>query len=154
MESKIIIRNIDVYDDVTMAQVLLQAEGQEKKLKCLWRTARIRSKSTGNRIPRGTFPLQFKPRAGYLPALVLKVSVQCFIGIVPYKHVTWENFGNGIYLLNPDESIVSEREYSVLVNRLVTFGVKEIEIEDASKDTLHDGENFLFDSKDKWEGWK
>ncbi len=80
MESKIIIRNIDVYDDVTMAQVLLQAEGQEKKLKCLWRTARIRSKSTGNRIPRGTFPLQFKPRAGYLPALVLKVSVQCFIG--------------------------------------------------------------------------
>ena len=37
MESKIIIRNIDVYDDVTMAQVLLQAEGQEKGNKFLHR---------------------------------------------------------------------------------------------------------------------
>ena len=143
MESKIIIRNIDVYDDVTMAQVLLQAEGQEKKLKCLWRTARIRSKSTGNRIPRGTFPLQFKPRAGYLPALVLKVSVQCFIGIVPYKHVTWENFGNDIYLLNYDESILSEDDYKRIVRTMLNVNAKTVEIKESLHDNEYLGENFL-----------
>ena len=143
MESKIIIRNIDIYDDVTMAQVLLQAEGQEKKLKCLWRTARIRSKSTGNRIPRGTFPLQFKPRAGYLPALVLKVSVQCFIGIVPYKHVTWENFGNDIYLLNYDESILSEDDYKRIVRTMLNVNAKTVEIKESLHDNEYLGENFL-----------
>ena len=143
MESKIIIRNIDVYDDVTMAQVLLQAEGQEKKMKCLWRTARIRSKSTGNRIPRGTFPLQFKPRAGYLPALVLKVSVQCFIGIVPYKHVTWENFGNDIYLLNYDESILSEDDYKRIVRTMLNVNAKTVEIKESLHDNEYLGENFL-----------
>ena len=143
MESKIIIRNIDVYDDVTMAQVLLQAEGQEKKLKCLWRTARIRSKSTGNRIPRGTFPLQFKPRAGYLPALVLKVSVQCFIGIVPYKHVTWENFGNDINLLNYDESILSEDDYKRIVRTMLNVNAKTVEIKESLHDNEYLGENFL-----------
>ena len=143
MESKIIIRNIDVYDDVTMAQVLLQAEGQEKKLKCLWRTARIRSKSTGNRIPRGTFPLQFKPRAGYLPALVLKVSVQCFIGIVPYKHTTWENFGNDIYLLNYDESILSEDDYKRIVRTMLNVNAKTVEIKESLHDNEYLGENFL-----------
>ena len=143
MESKIIIRNIDVYDDVTMAQVLLRAEGQEKKLKCLWRTARIRSKSTGNRIPRGTFPLQFKPRAGYLPALVLKVSVQCFIGIVPYKHVTWENFGNDIYLLNYDESILSEDDYKRIVRTMLNVNAKTVEIKESLHDNEYLGENFL-----------
>jgi hypothetical protein len=151
MESKIIIRNIDVYDDVTMAQVLLQAEGQEKKLKCLWRTARIRSKSTGNRIPRGTFPLQFKPRAGYLPALVLKVSVQCFIGIVPYKHVTWENFGNDIYLLNYDESILSEDDYKRIVRTMLNVNAKTVEIKESLHDNEYLGENFLVkDDKVIW----
>lgn len=150
----IIIKNIDVYDDVSMAAMVLRAEGHLKVLKCLWRTHRMANKSTGNRMPRGKMLLRYKSMLGYMPALLMKANSQSFIPIVPYKFVTWENFGNGIYLLNPDESIVSEREYSVLVNRLVTFGVKEIEIEDASKDTLHDGENFLFDSKDKWEGWK
>ena len=151
MESKIIIRNIDVYDDVTMAQVLLQAEGQEKKLKCLWRTARIRSKSTGNRIPRGTFPLQFKPRAGYLPALVLKVSVQCFIGIVPYKHVTWQNFGNDIYLLNYDESILSEDDYKRIVRTMLNVNAKTVEIKESLHDNEYLGENFLVkDDKVIW----
>ena len=151
MESKIIIRNIDVYDDVTMAQVLLQAEGQEKKLKCLWRTARIRSKSTGNRIPRGTFPLQFKPRASYLPALVLKVSVQCFIGIVPYKHVTWENFGNDIYLLNYDESILSEDDYKRIVRTMLNVNAKTVEIKESLHDNEYLGENFLVkDDKVIW----
>jgi len=151
MESKIIIRNIDVYDDVTMAQVLLQAEGQEKKMKCLWRTARIRSKSTGNRIPRGTFPLQFKPRAGYLPALVLKVSVQCFIGIVPYKHVTWENFGNDIYLLNYDESILSEDNYKRIVRTMLNVNAKTVEIKESLHDNEYLGENFLVkDDKVIW----
>ena len=151
MESKIIIRNIDVYDDVTMAQVLLQAEGQEKKLKCLWRTARIRSKSTGNRIPRGTFPLQFKPRADYLPALVLKVSVQCFIGIVPYKHVTWENFGNDIYLLNYDESILSEDDYKRIVRTMLNVNAKTVEIKESLHDNEYLGENFLVkDDKVIW----
>jgi hypothetical protein len=151
MESKIIIRNIDVYDDVTMAQVLLQAEGQEKKLKCLWRTARIRSKSTGNRIARGTFPLQFKPRAGYLPALVLKVSVQCFIGIVPYKHVTWENFGNDIYLLNYDESILSEDDYKRIVRTMLNVNAKTVEIKESLHDNEYLGENFLVkDDKVIW----
>jgi hypothetical protein len=151
MESKIIIRNIDVYDDVTMAQVLLQAEGQEKKLKCLWRTARIRSKSTGNRIPRGTFPLQFKPRAGYLPALVLKVSVQCFIGIVPYKHTTWENFGNDIYLLNYDESILSEDDYKRIVRTMLNVNAKTVEIKESLHDNEYLGENFLVkDDKVIW----
>ena len=151
MESKIIIRNIDVYDDVTMAQVLLQAEGQEKKLKCLWRTARIRSKSTGNRIPRGTFPLQFKPRAGYIPALVLKVSVQCFIGIVPYKHVTWENFGNDIYLLNYDESILSEDDYKRIVRTMLNVNAKTVEIKESLHDNEYLGENFLVkDDKVIW----
>jgi|GEM_PF-2491805 len=151
MESKIIIRNIDVYDDVTMAQVLLQAEGQEKKMKCLWRTARIRSKSTGNRIPRGTFPLQFKPRAGYLPALVLKVSVQCFIGIVPYKHVTWENFGNDIYLLNYDESILSEDDYKRIVRTMLNVNAKTVEIKESLHDNEYLGENFLVkDDKVIW----
>ncbi len=151
MESKIIIRNIDVYDDVTMAQVLLQAEGQEKKMKCLWRTARIRSKSTGNRIPRGTFPLQFKPRAGYLPALVLKVSVQCFIGIVPYKHTTWENFGNDIYLLNYDESILSEDDYKRIVRTMLNVNAKTVEIKESLHDNEYLGENFLVkDDKVIW----
>ena len=151
MESKIIIRNIDVYDDVTMAQVLLQAEGQEKKLKCLWRTARIRSKSTGNRIPRGTFPLQFKPRAGYLPALVLKVSVQCFIGIVPYRHTTWQNFGNDIYLLNYDESILSEDDYKRIVRTMLNVNAKTVEIKESLHDNEYLGENFLVkDDKVIW----
>ena len=151
MESKIIIRNIDVYDDVTMAQVPLQAEGQEKKMKCLWRTARIRSKSTGNRIPRGTFPLQFKPRAGYLPALVLKVSVQCFIGIVPYKHTTWENFGNDIYLLNYDESILSEDDYKRIVRTMLNVNAKTVEIKESLHDNEYLGENFLVkDDKVIW----
>ena len=151
MESKIIIRNIDVYDDVTMAQVLLQAEGQEKKLKCLWRTARIRSKSTGNRIPRGTFPLQFKPRAGYLPALVLKVSVQCFIGIVPYKHTTWQNFGNDISLLNYDESILSEDDYKRIVRTMLNVNAKTVEIKESLHDNEYLGENFLVkDDKVIW----
>ena len=151
MESKIIIRNIDVYDDVTMAQVLLQAEGQEKKMKCLWRTARIRSKSTGNRIPRGTFPLQFKPRAGYLPALVLKVSVQCFIGIVPYKHTTWQNFGNDIYLLNYDESILSEDDYKRIVRTMLNVNAKTVEIKESLHDNEYLGENFLVkDDKVIW----
>ncbi len=151
MESKIIIRNIDVYDDVTMAQVLLQAEGQEKKMKCLWRTARIRSKSTGNRIPRGTFPLQFKPRAGYLPALVLKVSVQCFIGIVPYRHTTWQNFGNDIYLLNYDESILSEDDYKRIVRTMLNVNAKTVEIKESLHDNEYLGENFLVkDDKVIW----
>ena len=151
MKKEIKIMNIDVYDDVTMAQVLLQAEGQEKKLKCLWRTARIRSKSTGNRIPRGTFPLQFKPRAGYLPALVLKVSVQCFIGIVPYKHVTWENFGNDIYLLNYDESILSEDDYKRIVRTMLNVNAKTVEIKESLHDNEYLGENFLVkDDKVIW----
>ena len=151
MKKETKIMNIDVYDDVTMAQVLLQAEGQEKKMKCLWRTARIRSKSTGNRIPRGTFPLQFKPRAGYLPALVLKVSVQCFIGIVPYKHVTWENFGNDIYLLNYDESILSEDDYKRIVRTMLNVNAKTVEIKESLHDNEYLGENFLVkDDKVIW----
>ena len=125
--------------------------GQEKKMKCLWRTARIRSKSTGNRIPRGTFPLQFKPRAGYLPALVLKVSVQCFIGIVPYKHTTWENFGNDIYLLNYDESILSEDDYKRIVRTMLNVNAKTVEIKESLHDNEYLGENFLVkDDKVIW----
>ena len=154
MKKEIKIMNMDVFDDVTMGKIIFRIGEHEKAMKCLWRTVRVRHRATNNRLPRGSFLVRYKPCAGFLPALVVSFSTQSTVGVLPYRHTTWQNFGNGIYLLNPDESIVSEREYSVLVNRLVTFGVKEIEIEDASKDTLHDGENFLFDSKDKWEGWK
>ncbi len=62
---------------------------------------------------------------------------------MPYKHVTWENFGNDIYLLNYDESILSEDDYKRIVRTMLNVNAKTVEIKESLHDNEYLGENFL-----------
>ena len=154
MKREIKIENIDVYDDISMARVNIVVDGHKKRMKCLWRTIRMKNKSTNNRLPRGEFPLKLKPRGGYLPALVMSVSTQSTIGIIPYVHTTWENFGNDIYLLNDDESMMEKDDYRSLVMVMLEYGVNKVTVAAEEKDKLHQGMTYLLSNNNKWEDWK
>ena len=54
MKKEIKIMNIDVYDDVTMAKIVFRIGGRDKKMKCLWRTLRMRNRKAGHRMARGS----------------------------------------------------------------------------------------------------
>ena len=153
MKKEIKIMNNDVYDDVTMAKIVFRIGGRNKKMKCLWRTLRMRNRKAGHRMARGSFPIRYKPRGGFLPALVIKLSNQSMVGVIPYRHVTWDNFGNDIYLLNYDESIVSDDDYRLLIRILYDWNADTITIDDAAKDKEHDGETFLVNKGKVWRGW-
>ena len=75
------------------------------------------------------------------------------VGVIPYRHVTWDNFGNDIYLLNYDESIVSDDDYRLLIRILYDWNADTITIDDAAKDKEHDGETFLVNKGKVWRGW-
>lgn len=154
MKKEIIIKDIDVFDDVTMGKVIFRMGEHKKFLKCLWRTLRVRNKVSNNRMARGTFPITYKPRAGFLPALVVRISTQTTVGMLPYRHTTWEQFGNEIYLLNYDESVMAEDDYRTLVRILFDYGADTITLQDEAKDREHAGENFLINKTSVWEGWK
>ena len=136
MKKEIKIMNMDVFDDVTMGKIIFRIGEHEKAMKCLWRTVRVRHRATNNRLPRGSFLVRYKPCAGFLPALVVSFSTQSTVGVLPYRHTTWQNFGNNIYLLNYDESTVS------------------VTLQEDTKDREHLGENFLVNKSSVWEGWK
>ena len=76
------------------------------------------------------------------------------MGVLPYRHTTWQNFGNNIYLLNYDESTVSDDDYRTLVRTLFDNGVNNITLQEDTKDREHLGENFLVNKSSVWEGWK
>ncbi len=126
MKKEIKIMNMDVYDDVTMGKIIFRIGEHEKAMKCLWRTVRV----------------------------VVSFSTQSTVGVLPYRHTTWQNFGNNIYLLNYDESTVSDDDYRTLVRTLFDNGVNNITLQEDTKDREHLGENFLVNKSSVWEGWK
>ena len=154
MKIEITIKNIDEYDDISMAALVMKAGKKVRTMKCLWRTVRMKGGTRDHRMPRGTFPIKPMPRAGYLIALVFKPTLNTQLGLIPYKPITWENFGNDVYILNKDESTLNEDEYKKLVRQLMNNGADKLTIAEKENDTVHEGESFYINDEEDWEGWK